>query len=213
MDDGRGWVWALAAACMVAAGPGRAAEAHVHGIAKLDVIAEGASLVLRLETPLENLVGFERAPRNSKEQAAVRKMADALRSDKAFVPTRGARCKLGAVNLESPVLHHGLLGNPPPAAKPGTDDHDKDDDHDKEHDKGHDKDHDHGKAHGHGKGRGHADLVADYTFQCADAAALVGLEVGLFDTFKGLERIDVQLVGPRGQTGAKLTPKSRRVSW
>ncbi len=193
MDGGRGWAWVVAAACMVAAGPGRAAEAHVHGIAKLDVIAEGASLVLRLETPLENLVGFERAPRNSREQAAVRKMADALRSDKAFVPTRAARCTLGGVNLQSPVLHHGLLGNPPPEAKPGADDHDKDHAHDKDH--------------------GHADLVADYTFQCADAAALAGLEAGLFESFKGLERIDVQVVGPRGQTGAKLTPRSRRMSW
>jgi hypothetical protein len=209
MDGGRGWAWVVAAACLIAAGPGRAAEAHVHGIAKLDVIAEGTGLVLRLETPLENLVGFERAPRNNKEQAAVRKMADALRSDKAFVPTRAARCKLGSVNLESAVLHHGLLGNPPPAAK-----HDQDDDHDDDHhDKDHDKDHAQGKGHGHDKDHGHADLVVDYMFQCADAAALVGLEVGLFDTFKGLERIDVQVVGPRGQTGAKLTPKSRRVSW
>jgi len=121
------------------------------------------------------------------------------------VPTRAARCKLGSVSLESPVLHHGLLGNPVPAAKPGADDHDKDDDHDKAHA--------HGKKHSHDKDHGHADLVADYTFQCADAAALVGLEAGLFDTFKGLERIDVQVVGPRGQTGAKLTPRSRRLSW
>jgi hypothetical protein len=181
----------------------------VHGIAKLDVIAEGKDLVLRLETPLENLVGFERAPRNSKEQAAVRKMAEALRSDKAFVPTRAARCKLASVSLESPVLHHGLLGNPPPATKPGTDHHDEGDDHDDDHD----DDHASGKSHEHEKGHGHADLVGDYTFQCADAAALVDLEAGLFGTFKGLGRIDVQVVGPRGQTGAKLTPKSRRVSW
>jgi hypothetical protein len=193
MSYRQGWIWLLLAAGVWLPASARAAEAHVHGIGKLDVIAEGADLTLRLESPLDNLVGFERAPRNAKEQAAVRRMAAALRSEKAFVPTRAAQCRLSGVSLESPVLNDELLGNSPPPAG-----------------QAHAKDA-HEAKHGHGKE--HADLVADYAFQCGDPAALVGLEARLFDTFKALERLDVQVVGPRGQTGAKLTLDSRRVSW
>jgi hypothetical protein len=190
MFPGR-WLLALAlAAGLPLAGPVQAAGPHVHGIGKLDVIAEGESVVLRLESPLENLVGFERAPRTDGERQAVRRMAAALRAETAFVPTREARCRVASVKLESPVIASELLAEPgtKPAGEPQA-------------------------AHGGQPTAGHAELVGDYVFQCANPSALRGLEVGLFDSLKGLERLEVQVVGPRGQSGAKLTRKSRRISW
>jgi hypothetical protein len=118
---------ALAALLIAAAAAGQgalAATAHSHGVARLDVAVDGATITLRLESPLESLLGFERAPRNDAERGQVRAMAQALRSGSPFVPTAAARCRLDRVDLASPVLAPELLGGTG-AATPGraADDH------------------------------------------------------------------------------------------
>jgi len=83
-------------------------HAHVHGVAKLEVAVEGAHVDLHLESPLEALLGFERAPRTDKERAAVARMHQALKqADKLFAPTAAAGCKLVSVQVEAPVLEAG----------------------------------------------------------------------------------------------------------
>ncbi len=80
-------------------------HAHVHGVAKLEVAVDGGDLSLHLESPLEGLLGFEHAPRNDQERAAVaemrKKLADA---GKLFAPTTAARCTLKSVALTAPTL-------------------------------------------------------------------------------------------------------------
>jgi hypothetical protein len=56
---------------------------------------------------------------------------------------------------------------------------------------------------------GHADLEADYTFTCAQPAQLKTLDLGLFETFRRLKRIDVQVAGPQGQSKTTLTRPAR----
>ena len=92
---------AAAASGAFAHGPG----AHVHGIAKLDVAIDGETLTLALESPLDNLLGFEHMPRTDKQKAAVRAMAETLNKPAAlFVATPAAQCAPASVKLESPVL-------------------------------------------------------------------------------------------------------------
>ncbi|HVK53413.1 MAG TPA: DUF2796 domain-containing protein [Burkholderiales bacterium] len=59
----------------------------------------------------------------------------------------------------------------------------------------------------------HAELSAEYSFVCEQPDSLRGLEVKLFDNFSKLRRLDVEVVGPKGQTAAKLSPSKRRVVW
>ncbi len=101
-----------------------AAGAHAHGVARLDVAVDGATITLRLASPLDSLLGFERAPRNDAERGQVRAMAQALRAGNPFVPTAAARCRLDRVELASPVLAPDLLGASG-TARPGkaADDH------------------------------------------------------------------------------------------
>lgn len=91
-------------------------HAHVHGVAKLEVAVDGANLSLHLETPLEGVLGFERAPRTDKERAAVaemrKKLADA---GKLFAPTTAAQCTLKSVQIDAPTLDTQTLN-----AKPAT---------------------------------------------------------------------------------------------
>jgi hypothetical protein len=68
--------------------------------------------------------------------------------------------------------------------------------------------------HEHGDEQGHSDIDASYRFACANAEALKTLELGsFFGTFPGTEKLQVQLIGPSGQQGAELTPKSSRLSF
>jgi hypothetical protein len=63
------------------------------------------------------------------------------------------------------------------------------------------------------KGKGeHADLEAQFSFQCAQPQALRTLDVALFDTFKRLQRIDVQVAGAKGQSKATLKRPARTVT-
>lgn len=98
--------------------PALAADAHVHGQARLTVALDGASLTLALESPLDSLLGFEHMPRSAKDKAAVARVAKLLNQPgELFVPTPAAGCKAGAVKLESPVLE----ARPKAAAKHGHD--------------------------------------------------------------------------------------------
>jgi hypothetical protein len=54
----------------------------------------------------------------------------------------------------------------------------------------------------------HADLDAEYRFECAEPGQLRQVEVGLFQAFPATRSIQVQYVGPKGQAAAELTAAS-----
>jgi hypothetical protein len=94
---------ALLFAC--AAFGAHAGQAHVHGVAVLDVAVDGERLTLEFTSPLDNLVGFERAPRTDKEKARAAQAIEQLRKPEAlFAPSTAARCKAGPVNIDAPAL-------------------------------------------------------------------------------------------------------------
>jgi Protein of unknown function (DUF2796) len=103
------WLVALASASAWARGP------HEHGVARLDVAVEPARVVVELQTPLDNLIGFERAPRNeaetAKAEAAIKKLRDGA---ELFRIDGKAGCTLDKVVLSAPQL--GLGGSAPAAA-------------------------------------------------------------------------------------------------
>jgi len=173
------------------------AGAHVHGSATLQVAVDGNRVNLDFSSPLENLVGFEHAPRNDKQKAAVRRMAERLhKAGTLFVPTPEARCAAGAVNLQSQVLDRSLLAaegaaneaSPSPSGRGPQ------------------------KRSGAADKEEHAELSAEFALQCERPERLAGLEVKLFDVFPGVKRIDVQVAGGKKQASARLTSRNRRVA-
>ncbi|KFB75420.1 DUF2796 domain-containing protein [Candidatus Accumulibacter cognatus] len=147
--------------------------AHVHGAASLLVAIDGKNLTLNLESPLNNLVGFEHTPRTEKQKAAVRAMAERLNQPASlFIASPVAACTPLSVKLESPVLE---------PTKPAGD--------------------------------GHADLDGEFVFRCEHPEALRALEVGLFQAFPRLQRVDAQVAGPRGQSAVRLSPQQRNIAW
>jgi hypothetical protein len=157
--------------------------AHVHGVGKLDVVLDGNTLSMHLESPLINLLGFEHAATSAPDRLAIQTMARQLRAASTlFVTTPAARCSVNSVELVSGAPDTVLPGGKAPTNAGATKHGDQD---------GHD---------------GHTDLDADFVFTCAHPEKLQAVEVKLFDRYPGFHELDVQAVTPKGQSAATLKP-------
>ena len=176
-------LYLLATMCCM---PATAAEKHDHGAGQISVAIDGARIDIDLELPLDTVVGFERAPRTDKERAALAAAGKSLQDGAAlFVPTAAAQCALKAAEIELPYSGAAAAKS---SAVPASS----------------------GAQH---EAEGHADVDARYTFECAQPAALAGIETRLFKTLPRLYRLELQRVGPKGQGGGRLTPKDPVVRW
>ncbi|WP_341890223.1 DUF2796 domain-containing protein [Variovorax sp. YR752] len=107
----------LLALAIVSALPAWAGKPHVHGAATLDVAVEATGLTLSLDTPLDGLLGFERAPRTDAQRRAAEQAIATLRAaGTLFVIDPAAQCRVASVELLSAALKLG------PAAAPAKDD-------------------------------------------------------------------------------------------
>lgn len=85
-----------------------ASGAHEHGVARLDIGVEPRQILVQLQTPLDNLVGFERAPRTDAErQRADEAVARLKDGERLFRFDPAAGCKLARVDIVSPALGLG----------------------------------------------------------------------------------------------------------
>ncbi len=81
---------------------------HVHGEGHLDVAIDKDTITLNLELPLDVAVGFERAPKNDKEKAALAATEKTLNDAAAlWLPTAAANCTVQAVVMGMPKFASG----------------------------------------------------------------------------------------------------------
>jgi hypothetical protein len=145
-------------------------EAHVHGLVGIDVAIDGKTLRIELESPLDNLLGFEHKPSTPAQRAAADAMLKRMKDPASWLkPDAAAQCVLSKTEVESDALK--------PDAKDG----------------------------------GHADLDADYEFTCAAPEQLKTLEIGLFDAFKRIQRIDAQVATAGGQSKQTLKRPQNKI--
>ncbi|MGY3904381.1 DUF2796 domain-containing protein [Aeromonas lusitana] len=161
--------------------------AHEHGHGHLNLVLDGNQLMIELQAPAADLVGFEHAAKTDAEKAQYAKaMAQLKQPDALFRLDPAAGCTLTQQEINAAKEEH---------------------DHYHEHDKA-DADHDE-----HHHEDGHADMGAMYTYTCATPAKLTGLEATLFGVYPTLEKLSVQGILPAGQTAAELTPSANKLSW
>lgn len=97
-----GWVAGLSGLLAFAA---HAGEAHVHGHATLDVAIDGAEVTIELDTPADNLLGFERAPRSAADkQQAGKVLAQLGQPAQLFRLNPEAQCSATTPAIEAPLL-------------------------------------------------------------------------------------------------------------
>jgi len=165
-------------------------DSHVHGSASLNVVVAGSSMFIELDTPWDNMVGFEHAPRNDEQHALVNGSLELLNNPATLLAIEGGNCTLGDVTVESgmPEAEH-------------DDEHDEDHDHAEaeKHDSTHDD-----EAHDEHSDSEHATALATYSFACEDINQLESIDLVLFSIWSGFEELDVQLVGETGQVLLEL---------
>jgi len=166
---------AIALAAAAGSAGAAAGKPHEHGALKIDVAVDGNQVTLVMEAPLDNLLGFERAPRTDAERKAAAAVLARLRSPGSgkplFALDAAAQCTLRKAEVQAPVLE--------PGAAPAQGEH--------------------------------ADLDATYEYACAQPGELRSLDVGLFEAYARIRRIDVQVAGPKGQSKVTLQRPARQV--
>ena len=119
-------------ACMLAAGlacatlPASAEEhrqlgAHVHGHGRLNIAVDGKKVLIGLEVPGADIVGFEHEPTTPEQKAAIPNAKAKLANGLAlFQPEAKARCELEQVKVSLEAEHEEEHGHeaPAPAAAP-----------------------------------------------------------------------------------------------
>jgi len=169
-------------------------HAHTHGQMELDLAVDAGTISVAIRTPLDNLVGFERAPKTDAERARVDAALAQLRAaDQLFVVDPRGECKLRNVTLDATVL--GL-----DQSRTG-------------HAHGHSHAQPHSHAHEHDHDSEHAELGATIVFACAKADAARFIDVKLFAQFKRLNTIQAQVVSGHGQSRQILKSGAQRLSW
>jgi len=119
-------------------------DSHQHGHAQLSVILEKNDLLLMLESPSLNILGFEHQPKNDQEKQVI---ATALKDLKNFETLLGtdedAKCRLVKTNIEHPFAEKKEAKK--------EHDHEEEHDHNKEHahEDEHDEKHEHKDEHAH----------------------------------------------------------------
>ncbi len=156
--------------------------AHEHGVGRLDVVLEGTTLEFELDSPAMNIVGFEHQASSAEDKAKLVAAKDALLKPHAlFSVPEAAQCTVTSQTLESP-----LFGDKPDA------DHDHEGAASADHDE-----HEHSEIHGR------------YAFKCEVPAVLKKLDLSnIFKQFPATEKLNVQIISPKGQSGAEVRPSN-----
>jgi hypothetical protein len=143
----------------------RQVGAHEHGVSTLNIAFDGNVMMMELEAPGADIVGFEYEAETDEDKAKIIAAVAVLEDPAAlFVLPAAAGCTLASAEAH-------LAG---------------------EHD-------DHGHSHGHAHGdETHSAFHAEYSFTCADPAAVTSIGFGYFDAFPNAEEVEVQIVGPNG---------------
>ncbi len=76
--------------------------AHVHGQARLMLAVDGNTVQISLESPLDNLLGFEHAPRTPREKQAAEAMLARLKAPETLLAlSPAAGCKAGPAQVSA----------------------------------------------------------------------------------------------------------------
>jgi hypothetical protein len=182
----------LVSASIVATVPSQAQEhrelgAHEHGRGTLNIAVEGNKVTMELEAPGVDIVGFEHEAKTGREKAAVEKAKAQLMTPLSlFKLPAAAGCRVTEATVEVEVGEH---------------DHDA-----KEAAKAPEA----GKAPA--KGEGHSEFHAQYTLECKAASSITGVEFGYFRAFAGAEKLEVNVITPKGQSKFEATRAKPSIS-
>jgi hypothetical protein len=164
--------------------------AHEHGRGTLNVAVEGKRVSMELEVPGADIIGFEHAATTAPQKAAVEKGKKQLLAPQTlFKLPASAGCVVSAANVELESEDH---------------------DHDKE-SAASDKAGDSAKKPEEHEEHNHSEFHAQYTFDCRTPDKLTSIDFPYFRAFAGAQRLDVNVITPKGQTKFEVSRDKPRI--
>ncbi len=156
-------------------------DIHEHGGGELNLAMESNEIQIELRMPAMNIVGFEHQPNNQEQKDAIQKALKILNDAN----------QLFALAPDARCLVK--------KSKAITTAIEEDHNEGENEEEIHDEEETHSEFHG------------SYLFSCESPKELTTLQVKLFDLFKNIEELDVQIVKQGEQTSQELTAKASRI--
>ncbi len=159
--------------------------AHEHGLGKLDIAQEGAELLIELDSPAVNIVGFEHAPKSEQAHDTLEKALARLEDGAAlFLFPDAAGCRLVDADIAKPLQNYEDVKK----ARQAVGEHRADD-------PLHQGTKKYAQEDGHKpEGETHTDITAAYRFSCAYPEALDQVRIQSFESFPMTEQLQVQFI-------------------
>ena len=153
-------------------------DAHVHGEAELNIVFESRELLMELESPSFNLVGFEHEPTSLDQHKLVENIIESLKDFRRIASiSPEADCKLIDASISTTMKGLGERR--------------------KEH---------HEDEHQHSAKEIHSEFSATYSLRCDKPENLKSIQLEIFSTFELMEEIAVQMIIQGKQGFAELNP-------
>jgi hypothetical protein len=176
----------------------RQLDSHEHGITTLNIALDGSELVLQLEGPGMNFVGFEHAARTAEQTQAIADTLIVLEDGEQLFSIDGdAECVLAeamARHITEDETHDDHDGH----------NEDQNDEHDDEHD---DEQHDEHADHTDDTEEAqHSEFTGEYLSRCNQPDELEQVNVRVFERFTLTTEIETSFLGPDVQTFKNLIP-------
>lgn len=174
-------------------------EAHTHGMAQMTVLYEAGQLLIELETPAANILGFEHSPQNTEQWQRLNQRKKTLTDSKNVVILQ-PDCKVQSVKVELPFQEKDeakKLSKQPAAEHPS---HAHGDDH-KSHHAHNNHDYDTHSGHNAELDEAHQDIHLSYAWQC-NGLEPPTIKLQVFILYPDFEKIQAQWItnGKQGTT-------------
>ncbi|HIO91989.1 MAG TPA: DUF2796 domain-containing protein, partial [Leucothrix mucor] len=89
----------------------QAENAHQHGVGTLNIAASQQELMLELQTPADNILGFEHHPKTDQQKQQLNdRLALLKKTDLLFNIPSAAECSLQKVKIENPFADKEVDG-------------------------------------------------------------------------------------------------------
>ena len=139
---------------------------------------------MELEVPGADIVGFEHAATSAGDKATLEKAKAQLAAPLAlFALPASAACRVTQVDVEVEIGEHHHDAKEEAKAEEGAE-----------------------------KGEGHSEFHVQYALECAAPGNLTAIEFAYFRAFAGAQKLDVNVITPKGQSKFEVTRASPSLS-
>ncbi|MBT4762323.1 MAG: DUF2796 domain-containing protein [Bdellovibrionaceae bacterium] len=155
-------------------------EAHIHGHGKLNAAIERNKLMIEIEVPAYNIVGFEHQAKTDKQKSKVKQAVDIFRKPQLIIKLdASAGCSLAKkAEVKADLLEKK-----------------------KEESSGNHNQH-------RDEAEEHSEFHVEYSFHCKKIDNIKAIHVRAFQQFSGIEELEARAITPKGQFTQELKQSS-----